>query len=647
MRRAWRLAGTALVVAGALAAVPPSSGADGHGRAPSPSAHPTYVVHLDRDTAAPAGDSSRTSSRSIRSWPGKKIRYWADLPQSYQWSLQAALRSWNATGLDMTFVRAPKSRAQLQIVVGKTYGSDGYATVGYQQRNWVHLRPALTKPIPSEPASYARVVAAHIIAHELGHVLGLEHTSGCELMTPVLMLPTCPIMADRIGFYSRIVDRPALKKTVGRYGGRLSLGPKSLPLDSLPPRLRGVSFHGGLDADAPVKLTWTPPKHAPAGSHVLLLVTNGGSCRYPVSADFWGMTAYDGSRLRRLQEIAPDKGSVSPPAVDISRHCYALTLVNRSGAGSAPQGKVLKSWLSAPVSPTVQSVRRGYDQEFDPSLYKVVVDFDDSHGEELLMVARPSGHCANAWPTGESYDSHLVAVTPGEPAQVNAYDSAFDPIPDACLTFFTMRADEKRISAPVSYQVGSEPLPAPPVINAVTRTGPDTYTVDATYDSDVARLAVVVKPTGQCVTSWPGGDPTQSLTDGFIDTTGTSQPCLSFFTVNAEGATSPTAVTRQMTAAPAPPKPTMSAVAVNEFGTVSGHTSLDPEGQFGLAMTVDPTESCQPFPSGASAADYQVSIFDDGTGTAFQGFSGETHPCLTFYSYNYDGVLSAGTTVQL
>jgi len=210
--------------------------------------------------------------------------------------------------------------------------------------------------------------------------------------------------------------------------------------------------------------------------------------------------------------------------------------------------------VSAPVSPTVQSVRRGYDQEFDPSLYKVVVDFDDSHGEDLLMVARPSGHCANAWPTGESYDSHLVAATPGEPAQVNAYDSAFDPIPDACLTFFTMRADEKRISAPVSYQVGSEPLPAPPVINAVTRTGPDTYTVDATYDSDVARLAVVVKPTGQCVTSWPGGDPTQSLTDGFIDTTGTSQPCLSFFTVNAEGATSPTAVTRQMTAAPAPPK---------------------------------------------------------------------------------------------
>ena len=111
VRRAWRLAGTALVVASALAAVPPSSGADGHSRAPSPSAHPTYVVHLDRDTATPAGDTSRTSSRSIRSWPGKKIRYWADLPQSYQWSLQAALRSWNATGLDMTFVRAPKSRA--------------------------------------------------------------------------------------------------------------------------------------------------------------------------------------------------------------------------------------------------------------------------------------------------------------------------------------------------------------------------------------------------------------------------------------------------------------------------------------------------------------------------------------------------------
>ena len=212
-----------------------------------------------------------------------------------------------------------------------------------------------------------------------------------------------------------------------------------------------------------------------------------------------------------------------------------------------------------------------------------------------------------------------------------------------------MRSDGTRVSAPATYQVGTEPLPELPVINAVTRTGPDAYSVDATVDSDVARLAVVVRPTGQCVATWPGGNPTQSLTDGYVDTTGTAQPCLSFFTVNSAGATSSPAVQRQMTAAP------RSAEADHErrrrsttSGDVTGHTSLDPYGQFGLAMTVDPTGSCQPFPSGAAATDYAVYLYDDGSGHgAFQGASAETHPCLTFYSFNYDGVRSAATTVQL
>jgi hypothetical protein len=603
---------------------------------------PDVVVRLGRDT-----HRDPAAGRGVRSWPGTKIRYWADLPASFAWPLQAAVKTWNATGMDMTFVRSSKAKAKLKITIGDTHGADGYATIGYQYSNWVRLRRGLVTPVPGEPTPYAKVVAAHIIAHELGHVLGLEHTSGCELMTPILELPTCSIMAGRIGYYSRITDRTAVKKTVARYGGQVALGPAALPLDPVPPRLGGVGFSGGFDKNAPVKLTWTPPRRAPAGSHVLLLVTSGKTCSYPVTRDYWGIASYSSSAFTVQRLLDPRKGSVTPSVYGVNTHCYALALVNRTGAGSAPQGKVLRSWVPAPTKPTVVEVRRTYDQSF-AVYYKAVIDFDNSQGQQLLALARPSGQCATSWPAGTSYQSHLVGATPGQPVMVYAADSVGNPIPNACLTFFTMRSDGTRISAPATYQVGAEPPPAAPVIDGVTRTGPDSYSVQATYDYDVAALAYVVSPEGQCPTTWPGGDPMSSLVTGDIDTTGTTHPCLSFFTVNEAGETNAKAVIRQMTAAPVPTTPTVSGVAVDQYGDVTGHTSVGASGEIGLAMTVDPQGACQPFPGGADPWDYAVYPYDDGSATAaFSGYSAEAHPCLTFYAYNWDGVMSPGVVVQL
>ena len=599
-------------------------------------------VRLDHDVARPS-----SGARSVRSWPGSKIHYWADLPSRFDWPLKAAIASWNRSGLDMSFVRTSKAKARLRITIGNTYGADGYATIGYQGSNWVHLRRGLVVPCCGEPPAYTKVVAAHIIAHELGHVLGLQHTSGCELMTPVLELPTCSVMASRIGYYSRIVDRAAVKKTVARYGGRTSLAPGASPLDPLPPRLRRVAFTGGFDADAPVTLSWTPPARAPSGSHVLVLVTRGNTCSYPVVRDYWGRASYDSSRFRVLDEVDAAKGKVTPAGLGITRHCYALSLVNRTGAGSSPQGKVLQSWVPAPTPPTVTWVRRTFDQT-EPVYYKALVDFDNSHGEQLLALARPQGQCATTWPAGTSYQSHVVGATPGEAALVYAADADGLPILDACLTFFTMRADGVRISSAVIHQVGAELPPDPPVLNGVTRTSTDSYAVDADYDYDAAALAYVVRPEGQCVTTWPAGvDPMTKLVTGEVDTTGTSRPCLSFFTVNEAGATSSPAKKYQAVAAPLPTTaPTVYDITVDEFGDVSGHVSLDPSGPFRLAMTAD-TGPCQPYPAGTDPSTLDVSLYDDGTNhAAFYAFTADPTACLTFYAYNLDGQVGPGTTAS-
>lgn len=493
---------------------------------------PDVIVRLGGDT-----HRDPAAGRGVRSWPGTKIRYWADLPASFDWPLQAAVKTWNATGMDMTFVRSSKAKAKLKITIGDTHGADGYATIGYQYSNWVRLRRGLVTPVPGEPTPYAKVVAAHIIAHELGHVLGLEHTSGCELMTPILELPTCSIMAGRIGYYSRITDRTAVKKTVARYGGRVALGPAALPLDPVPPRLGGVGFSGGFDKNAPVKLTWTPPRRAPAGSHVLLLVTNGKTCSYPVTRDYWGIASYSSSAFTVQRLLDPRKGSVTPSVYGVNTHCYALALVNRTGAGSAPQGKVLRSWVPAPPAPTVTSVRRVFDEQTNPGQYLVTLDYDSAR-TSVVFLARPQGQCATAWPTGESYADHQFYGSPGTPYVASAYDGSFQPIANACLTFFTVRLDGTRHSSPVTYQVDVEPPPEAPVVHGVTLVGQDLYSVDATYDDVAAGLAVVVSPTGACVDSWPvGQDPKLALVYGVIDTTGYPSPCLAFFTVNAMGGT--------------------------------------------------------------------------------------------------------------
>ena len=630
-----------LPVTGAATAATP----DPH-TAPAAHAGPSrgLVLHLHDDTARSPG---KGWTRGVRSWPGTRIPYWADLPTSYQWSLKAAVATWNSTGMRMTFVRTSKAKAKLRITIGDTHGADGYATIGYQPSNWVRLRRGLVTPVVGESAPYARVVGAHIIAHELGHVLGLQHTSGCELMTPILELPTCSIMAGRLGFYRRITDRAAVRKTVARYGGRVTLGPSARPLDPLPPRLGGIAFSGGYGAAAPVHLSWTPPAHAPAGSRVQLLVTSGPTCRYPIGKDYWGTAVYVPSSFAVLDELSPARGSVTPRALGVSRHCYALALVNRSGAGSAPRGKVMQSWVPAPPKPTVTSVLRRFDVQSSPGQYDVTLDYDTSQNEFVVFLARPAGQCATSWPAGERYQDHEFLGAPGEPTVVYAADSSFQPIADACLTFFTVRSDGSRHSAPVVHQVGTEPAPEVPVIDSVVKTSPDLYTVAATYDDVVAGLAVVVSPKDACVSSWPQGqDPMLSLVGTYLDTTGYSLPCLTFFTVNATGGTSdPVAV---QTVAATPPTPDITSVTINAQGGVFGFTPLVPYGAFGMAVTIGPPESCQPFPTGTTPWDLGISLYDDGNGHGeFSFHSDEPHPCLTFYTFNWDGDLSAATTRQL
>jgi hypothetical protein len=144
-------------------------------------------------------------------WPGRPatIGYWNGT--AYGPQVAQAARAWNESGARVRFRRVSRARAQLLIVsdrrsaAGENGLAHGFATVGYQPRNRVTI---------GRGARGIGVVG--LIAHELGHVLGLVHDDErCAVMNSAfwsrcMPSPTCSIL-----------QRDDVRGAIRRYGGRI------------------------------------------------------------------------------------------------------------------------------------------------------------------------------------------------------------------------------------------------------------------------------------------------------------------------------------------------------------------------------------------------------------------------------------------
>jgi hypothetical protein len=327
-----------LLLLGALS--PPSLGHDaGSARGPVAGA-----VRGQADEAGPrlvVADRLRGSAAHVRRWPGRTITYSESISAKWDWSLERALNAWNSAGGHLRFVKAKKGRRpQLVIGYGDTHGADGYATVGPAPRAFVHLNPGYKN---ARDTAEGKVWVGRLFTHELGHVVGFQHTAGkCSLMVAIFDLGACPLLDKEPGYYAcRWIDKPLLKRFVAAYGGKAKQAPQKCLIDPLPGQLGNAQFSGGTGG--PVTLRWSAPSSAPPGSKVHVEIWAGASCV--------------GDPPRELDVDLPlGSGSWTDPSDGTGGpHCFRALVVNQYGAGPAPITAVVNRYQSPVAAPSVVS----------------------------------------------------------------------------------------------------------------------------------------------------------------------------------------------------------------------------------------------------------------------------------------------------
>lgn len=313
----------------ALVAMPATAATSTAQRAAAPPAtgHGAHL-NLHGDTAQ-ANSASRRAKRAKYAWTGRKILYTESLPAKWDWSLNTAIAKWNTSGGGIRFVRTAKVRkARLNIAYGNIGSAAGMASVGRSRHAWVRLSSTYS-PANSLDAR-TRVQVMEILAHELGHVLGFQHTSTrCSLMSPVLDVDGCHMVpASMPGFYKcRTIDTPLAVRFVRLYGGRARFPTVWCPIDPIPSAVGRVDFAGG--PTAPVTVRWARPASVPAGSRMMIRSWTAPVCG---AAPSWSAKAYAPVSAGRWQDpLGETNGST----------CYSVQLVNRYDAGRAAVSRLI------------------------------------------------------------------------------------------------------------------------------------------------------------------------------------------------------------------------------------------------------------------------------------------------------------------
>jgi hypothetical protein len=146
-------------------------------------------------------------------WRTHTITYYTETP-AYRWSVDTAAYAWNTSGANVQFVKT--SRAAAKVLIGIRW---------YQHAGDAHVELLGTRIVAAQvgiQSGHDRYEMALIVAHELGHVLGLDHElRQCATMNPTVgddHTTLCP--APPAGEWTcRLLQPDDVRGAVVLYGG--------------------------------------------------------------------------------------------------------------------------------------------------------------------------------------------------------------------------------------------------------------------------------------------------------------------------------------------------------------------------------------------------------------------------------------------